>query len=444
MTDILIIGGGIAGLTAALYALRAGKSVTVIEKETFGGQITSSPRVDNYPGLPGVSGNELADALLSQVMDLGGGIEMEQIAALRRTESGFAVDTGKKIFEGKAVILATGARHRPLGLPREEELTGRGVSYCALCDGAFHQGEDVAVVGGGNSAAQAAAFLADVCKTVTVIQEFDHFTCDQRDYAAMAAKKNVREMLSAKATALQGGDRLTGIEITDQETGEKRSLPVTGLFITIGRIPDTEPFRDLIACDEHGFFLADDACATNIPGVWAAGDVNKVTFAEAGGSATIEVTQFDAQGPDILAFAWPGGLVAGKRYGVTVSRTDPNGVTRTSAPKTVTVHGDTPPPGPVPKITDARSDGMEADHVVADGESVTYVSGENLNPGDEGAEVVLEDGDDNRVGHGTGWWSEASNSLEVTLEHDADPATGMGTIKVILATGTAEHEVFFA
>ena len=119
MTDILIIGGGIAGLTAALYALRAGKSVTVIEKETFGGQITSSPRVDNYPGLPGVSGNELADALLSQVMDLGGGIEMEQIAALRRTESGFAVDTGKKIFEGKAVILATGARHRPLGLPRE-------------------------------------------------------------------------------------------------------------------------------------------------------------------------------------------------------------------------------------------------------------------------------------------------------------------------------------
>ena len=265
-----------------------------------GGQITSSPRVDNYPGLPGVSGNELADALLSQVMDLGGGIEMEQIAALRRTESGFAVDTGKKIFEGKAVILATGARHRPLGLPREEELTGRGVSYCALCDGAFHQGEDVAVVGGGNSAAQAAAFLADVCKTVTVIQEFDHFTCDQRDYAAMAAKKNVREMLSAKATALQGGDRLTGIEITDQETGEKRSLPVTGLFITIGRIPDTEPFRDLIACDEHGFFLADDACATNIPGVWAAGDcrqkaVRQLTTAAADGTiAAINACRFVA------------------------------------------------------------------------------------------------------------------------------------------------------
>ena len=300
MTDILIIGGGIAGLTAALYALRAGKSVTVIEKETFGGQITSSPRVDNYPGLPGVSGNALADVLLSQVMDLGGGIEMEEITALRQTGTGFAVDTGKKTFEGKAVILATGARHRPLSLAREEELTGRGVSYCALCDGAFHQGEDVAVVGGGNSAAQAAAFLADVCKTVTVIQEFDHFTCDQRDYAAMAAKENVREMLSAKVTALQGGDRLTGIEITNQATGEKRGLPVTGLFITIGRIPDTEPFRDLIACDEHGFFLADDACATNVPGVWAVGDcrqkaVRQLTTAAADGTiAAINACRFVA------------------------------------------------------------------------------------------------------------------------------------------------------
>ena len=289
MTDILIIGGGVAGLTAALYALRAGKSVTVIEKETFGGQITSSPRVDNYPGLPAVSGNALADALLGQVMDLGGGIEMEEIAALRRTEGGFAADTGKKVFEGRAVILATGARHRPLGLAREEALVGRGVSYCALCDGAFHRDEDVAVVGGGNSAAQAAAFLADICKSVTVIQEFDHFTCDRRDYAAMAAKPNVRELLSAKVTALRGEDRLGGIEVADQITGGKRELPVTGLFVTIGRIPDTEAFRDLAACDETGFFITDDACATGVPGVWAAGDcrqkaVRQLTTAAADGT----------------------------------------------------------------------------------------------------------------------------------------------------------------
>ncbi len=289
MTDILIIGGGIAGLTAALYALRAGKSVTVIEKETFGGQITSSPRVDNYPGLPGVSGNELADALLSQVMDLGGGIEMEEIRSLEKTGTGFIVDTGRKTFEGRAVILATGARHRPLGLPGEEKLVGRGVSYCALCDGAFHKGEDVAVVGGGNSAAQAAAFLADLCRSVTVIQEFDHFTCDQRDYAAMAAKGNVREMLAAKVTALAGEDRLGGVTVADQATGAEKRLPVTGLFITIGRLPDTEPFRGLIACDDQGFFITDEGCATGVPGVWAAGDcrrkaVRQLTTAAADGT----------------------------------------------------------------------------------------------------------------------------------------------------------------
>ena len=223
------------------------------------------------------------------MLELGGEIEMEDILCLRKTAEGFAADTGKKVFEGRAVILATGARHRPLGLDREEELTGRGVSYCALCDGAFHQGQDVAVVGGGNSAAQAAAFLADICSSVTVIQEFDHFTCDQRDYAVMASKPNVREQLSAKVTALRGDDKLAGLEITDQTNGEKRSLPVTGLFITIGRIPDTEAFRDLVTCDAHGFFLTDDNCATNIPGVWAAGDcrqkaVRQLTTAAADGT----------------------------------------------------------------------------------------------------------------------------------------------------------------
>jgi len=290
MTDILIIGGGIAGLTAAIYALRAGKTVTVIEKESFGGQITSSPRVDNYPGLPAVSGNALADAMLGQAMDLGAEIEMEEITALRRTEQGaFAVTAGNKTFEGRAVILATGARHRPLGLPGEEALVGHGVSYCALCDGAFHKGERVAVVGGGNSAVQAAVFLADVCESVTVIQEFDHFTCDKRDLEAMTAKANVRPLLSTKVSALRGGDRLQGIELTSQTNGDKTELPVTGLFVSIGRIPDTEVFRDLVACDENGFFQTDDQCATNVPGVWAAGDcrqkaVRQLTTAAADGT----------------------------------------------------------------------------------------------------------------------------------------------------------------
>lgn len=289
MTDILIIGGGVAGLTAALYALRAGKSVTVIEKATFGGQITSAPRVDNYPGLPGVSGNALADTLLGQVMDLGGEVEMEEITGLTRTEGGFVAGTGKKSFAGRAVILAAGARHRTLGLPREEELTGRGVSYCALCDGAFHQNEDVAVVGGGNSAAQAAVFLADVCRSVTVIQEFDHFTCDRRDYEAMAARGNIRPMLSSRVTGLLGESKLSGLRVRDQETGIESELPVTGVFVTVGRVPDTEPFAGLIACDENGFFVTDEGCATNVPGVWAVGDcrrkaVRQLTTAAADGT----------------------------------------------------------------------------------------------------------------------------------------------------------------
>ena len=289
MTDIIIIGGGIAGLTAALYSLRAGKSVLILEKATFGGQITSSPRVDNYPGLPAVSGNELADAMLSQAMDLGADIEMEEITGLGRVEGGFAVPTGRMEYEGRAVILATGARHRPLGLAREEALVGRGISYCALCDGAFHKGEDVAVVGGGNSAAQAAVFLADVCKSVTVIQEFDHFTCDRRDLEAMTGKANVRLMPSAKVSAFRGEDRLSGLEIVDQVTGKQRALDVTGLFVSIGRVPDTEPFAGLIDLDGQGFFVTDGNMATNVPGVWAAGDcrqkaVRQLTTAAADGT----------------------------------------------------------------------------------------------------------------------------------------------------------------
>lgn len=278
MTDIIIIGGGMAGLTAALYCLRAGRTVTVIEKETFGGQITSSPRVENYPGLPGVSGNELADALLGQVMDLGAQIEMEDVTGFSRTENGFTVLCGdKKEFSARALILAAGARHRLLGLPREEELTGRGISYCALCDGDFYRGLDVAVAGGGNSAAQAALSLSDICRSVSVIQEFDHFTCDERDEAALRARSNITPLLSSRITAFTGEDKLTGLVLCGPEAGQQSELMVSGLFVSVGRIPDTEPFRGLVSCDEAGYIITDDLCGTDMPGVWAAGDCREKT-----------------------------------------------------------------------------------------------------------------------------------------------------------------------
>ena len=287
--DILIIGGGMAGLTAALYALRAGKSALIIEKETFGGQITSSPRVDNFPGIPAVSGNQLTDALLSQALDLGAEIELEEIVSLRKEDELFIADTGKKQFSGKAVIIASGAKHRPLGVEREEQLVGHGISYCALCDGAFHKGQDVAVVGGGNSASQAAVFLSDLCKSVTVIQLFDHFTCDLKEIDAMQARSNIRLLTSRQVTALEGENHLTGLELTNPETGEKSVLPVEGLFVCIGRMADNEPFRDLIDLNAQGFIVAGEDCRTNVPGIFVAGDcrvktVRQLTTAAADGS----------------------------------------------------------------------------------------------------------------------------------------------------------------
>lgn len=287
--DILIIGGGMAGLTAALYALRAGKSALVIEKETFGGQITSSPRVDNFPGIPAVSGNQLTDALLSQALDLGAEIELEEIVSLRKEDDLFVADTGKKQFTGRAVIIASGAKHRPLGVKREEQLVGHGISYCALCDGAFHKGQDVAVIGGGNSASQAAVFLSDLCKSVSVIQLFDHFTCDQKEIDMMQARDNIRLLTSSQVTRLEGENQLTGLELTNPETGAVTHLPVEGMFVCIGRMADNEPFRSLIDLNEQGFIMAGEDCCTNIPGIFVAGDcrvkaIRQLTTAAADGS----------------------------------------------------------------------------------------------------------------------------------------------------------------
>ena len=293
--DILIIGGGMAGLTAALYALRAGKSALVIEKETFGGQITSSPRVDNFPGIPAVSGNQLTDALLSQALDLGAEIELEEIISLRKEDDLFVADTGKKQFTGRAVIIASGAKHRPLGVEREEQLVGHGISYCALCDGAFHKGQDVAVIGGGNSASQAAVFLSDLCKSVSVIQLFDHFTCDQKEIDMMQARENIRLLTSSQVTRLEGENQLTGLELTNPETGAVTHLPVEGMFVCIGRMADNEPFRGLIDLNEQGFIVAGEDCCTNVPGIFVAGDcrvkaIRQLTTAAADGSVAAVAT----------------------------------------------------------------------------------------------------------------------------------------------------------
>ena len=291
MYDMIVVGGGAAGMTAALYALRNGKSALVIEKNGFGGQITHSPKVENYPGTLQMSGNEFADRMLEQILAQGAEIEMETVVAVEdkgdrkivRTEEGSA-------FEGRTVVLATGVKHRMLGLAGEEELVGDGISFCAVCDGDFYTGKDVCVAGGGNSALQEALLLADKCSHVTILQDLPHCTGEQRLQELLAARPNVRIETNVKILSLEKGDQgLTGVGIQNTVTGEERAVPCHGLFVAIGLIPENEPFAPLAQLNPYGYFDADESCLTRTPGVFVAGDcrsksVRQLTTAVADGA----------------------------------------------------------------------------------------------------------------------------------------------------------------
>ena len=276
MYDLIIIGGGPAGLTAATYARRAGKTVLVMEKAAFGGQITWSPRVENFPGFVSVSGNELGDKLLEQAMEQGAEVELEEVTGLRREEERFCVlcESGAE-FEAKAVILATGAKPRMLGLDREEELVGSGVGYCAVCDGAFYKGKDVAVNGGGNSALQDALLLSETCRKVYLIHRRDAFRGEQKLVDALRERPNVEFVLNARITALLGEAELTGLTL--EQNGEARELPVEGLFVAVGHQPVNGPFAQWLELDAGGYADAGEDCLTRTPGLFVAGDCRKKT-----------------------------------------------------------------------------------------------------------------------------------------------------------------------
>ena len=291
MYDILIIGGGPAGLTAAIYAGRAEKSALVIEKDAFGGQITHSPRVENIPGFVSLSGNEFAEKLVDQAIAQGTEFESGEVSELRHdAESGvFTAVTEFGEFEGKAVILATGAKHRELGLPREHEI--EGVSYCAVCDGAFYKGMEVGVVGGGNSALQEAVLLSGLCKKVTIFQDLPVLTGEKKLQEELAAKDNVEVICGVHVEELLGDSELTGVVIRKTESGEPAEVPLQGLFVAIGLLPQNEPFTDYIALNEYGYADSDESCVTKTPGVFAAGDcrskrIRQVTTAAADGAVS--------------------------------------------------------------------------------------------------------------------------------------------------------------
>lgn len=271
--DILIVGGGPAGLTAAIYGARAGKTVALIERESIGGQIVYSPHVENYPGLPGISGSELANRLYEQVEALGVEVISEEVQQAERADGGgFTLKTDYGSHTGRTLILATGVQHRRLGLPGEEELVGSGVSYCAVCDGAFYAGRDVAVVGGGDTALQDALFLSGVCRSVTVAVRRDRFRGEAALAAQLRAKGNVTVLFEHKPAAYvtDGAGALTGLTLDGPEG--QRTLPVEGVFLAVGQEPCSAAFAPLAGVDEAGYFPVDERCRTAVPGLYVAGD----------------------------------------------------------------------------------------------------------------------------------------------------------------------------
>lgn len=285
--DIVIVGAGTAGLTAAIYALRAGKTVLVTEGEGFGGQITSSPRVENYPGIASVSGSEFADNLVSQAMELGADVELERVIKIVDGKMKTVI-TDSNSYSCKAVILATGARHRPLGVDGESELAGRGVSYCAVCDGAFYKEKNVAVVGGGDSALQSALFLSSYCKSVTLIHRRDEFKGEKALVKKISERENIKTLMNTRVVKLIGGEELDGIKIATGDE-EPYSIPLDGVFVAVGQMPDNEQFKDIADLDDYGYIAADESCKTKTAGVFVAGDcrtkeVRQLTTAAADGA----------------------------------------------------------------------------------------------------------------------------------------------------------------
>jgi len=301
MYDIIVIGAGPAGLTAAIYAKRAEKSVLVIEKESFGGQITHSPRVENYPGYVSLSGSELGDKMFEHAVALGAEIELDTVTGISGERGNITVTTECGEFSAKSVIIATGSKHRTLGLEGEELYTGEGVSYCAVCDGAFYKDKTVAIIGGGNSALQEAVLLSEGCKKVYVVQNLAFLTGEARLAAILEERENVEIILSHVVTELIGdGKTLSGLKIMNTENGEIAELKLDGVFVAIGQKPENEAFANVVELNEQGYVTADEDCApkATIEGVFVAGDcrtkkIRQVATATAdGATAAIAATRF--------------------------------------------------------------------------------------------------------------------------------------------------------
>ncbi len=269
--DVVIIGGGIAGMTAGIYARRANKSVAIIEAGVNGGQITQTYKIENWPGEKEISGAELAEKIFAQTKALGVDFKSEEVIKVSGEAGNFTVETDEDKYQTKAIIVAVGAKERKLGLPREEELTGRGVGYCATCDGAFYKDKPVAVIGGGNTALNDALYLADIASKVYLVHRRDEFRGDAILVDRIKAKDNIELVLESTPAEFLGEKKLSGLKVANK-SGEERTLEVSGVFIAVGQEPETGVFKDLVEIDPRGYIVAGEDCHTSLSGIYAAGD----------------------------------------------------------------------------------------------------------------------------------------------------------------------------
>lgn len=291
MYDILIIGAGPAGMTAAIYGQRGGKKTIVFDKLSYGGQVINTAEVANYPGIPNMTGLDFADKTYNQMKDLGAEMSYEEISEIRDADKPIktVITTSGKEYQCKAIIIATGSSPRPLGVENEDRFRGAGISYCATCDGAFFRDKTVAVCGGGNTALEDAEVLSDIAEKVYLVHRRDEFRADATNVKRVKSKKNVELVLDSVVTAIKGERFIQGIEVENKKTGEKRELKIDGLFVAIGQMPENDIFKDVVKLNKAGYVEAGEDCLTGTDGIFTAGDcrakkVRQITTAVSDGA----------------------------------------------------------------------------------------------------------------------------------------------------------------
>ena len=275
MIDVIVIGGGPAGMSVALNLLRAGHSVLILEKENFGGQIANSPRVENIPGTKEISGLDFAGNLFEQILDLGAKFELEEVTRVLKLENSFEVTTNYHTYEARAVVLANGVKHRKMNLPNEEEFIGKGISFCAVCDGAFYKDKDVYLIGDANTALQYALMLANTCNNVYMFTLFDRFFADQILIDRLIQKDNIHITHNMNLVAYLGQNELAGLRFENTKDHSIHEYPTNNVFVAIGQVPQNDVFKSLVQTDDYGFIITNEKMETSVPGIFAIGDTRK-------------------------------------------------------------------------------------------------------------------------------------------------------------------------